>query len=665
VKAQTGRLRAFLSRRARTNIVSLINLRFYSTFRAQTERGFDPGAKRRYERRMRLLPFTVAVASLFAAGSGAAQELRFSTTEPGGIVSTGNTLGLAKDTNLNGPGIRDSIGTFLTLGGGTDDSPLNAANPWPAGTTNDWTQNGSAAELSLPVESTVLYAELLWGGSYQYGEDVTAFLDDDVTLTAGGNTLLVSPAGATAVTASGTANTGFAIRYYMRSADVTAFVANALSDTYSVSGVPATQTTSINSLNAAGWTLVVAYRDQAQSTKNLSVFVGGSFVDEDSQVDYAVSGFCAPPAGLVEGTAVVSAIEGDANLTGDQFLIAPTAAGPFVNLSAPNNPAQNFFCSQLNDASGQLDISGTFGSTNHDAIGGLNVVGARQGWDVSTVPLSSSAGQLQNGQTSAVLRTVTTGDSYMPTLAAFAIDVNSPDFGGAGTTISAAPLEVTIGDTFTVIAALDNDGEVTAQDVTFQMALPASLSLVSFATDGVPGDIDGTPVDAALLASGVDEGDLPANGTRTVTMVLSVDAEPPGTTISGSPVWSYAFEVCQNGALYDQTFSQLFVVGFEAPVTTTTATTSSAAGGAPSVGGAGGNSSADGGSTSNFGNQGGSPESGGASEGGAGGSDTSAVLEADGCSCRTAEPSGQRWGLGVLAAMAFMVRRRRASKAST
>ena len=48
-----------------------------------------------------------------------AQQLRFTTTAPGGVVATGNTLGLSKDTNLNGPGTRDSIGTFLTLAGGT------------------------------------------------------------------------------------------------------------------------------------------------------------------------------------------------------------------------------------------------------------------------------------------------------------------------------------------------------------------------------------------------------------------------------------------------------------------------------------------------------------------------------------------------------------------
>jgi hypothetical protein len=117
-----------------------------------------------------------------------------------------------------------------------------------------------------------------------------------------------------------------------------------------VTGVPATQDTNINSLNAAGWTLVVVYRDETAPIRNLSVFVGGSFVDEDSQQDYTVSGFCAPPAGEITGTAIVSTIEGDAKPHRGSALIAPTAADAFVQLSGPNNPADNFFCSQLNDA---------------------------------------------------------------------------------------------------------------------------------------------------------------------------------------------------------------------------------------------------------------------------------------------------------------------------
>src|SRR6185436_5485932 len=110
---------------------------------------------------------------------------RFSTTAPGRVVGTGNTLGLSKALNENGPGTSDSIGTFLSLGNTVDDVPPNPANPWPLGTTYDWTQNGSTASLVLPAEGEVLYAELVWGGSSNYGdEDVTPFLDTPVTLAA-------------------------------------------------------------------------------------------------------------------------------------------------------------------------------------------------------------------------------------------------------------------------------------------------------------------------------------------------------------------------------------------------------------------------------------------------------------------------------------------------
>ncbi|WP_437710990.1 MYXO-CTERM sorting domain-containing protein [Sorangium sp. So ce448] len=57
----------------------------------------------------RLRPRTAALAGLAALGLGHAQpasatQLRFTTTAPGGIVATGNTLGLSKQLGANGPG---------------------------------------------------------------------------------------------------------------------------------------------------------------------------------------------------------------------------------------------------------------------------------------------------------------------------------------------------------------------------------------------------------------------------------------------------------------------------------------------------------------------------------------------------------------------------------
>lgn len=602
----------------------------------------------------------VALLTLTAAASAAAQQLRFSTTAPGGVVATGNTLGLSKDTGLNGPGTRDSIGTFLSLGNTVDDVPQNPANPWPTGTTNDWKQNGSTAMLALPSETTVLYAELLWGGSFQYGaEDVSAFLNTEVTIAAGASTLSVAPDPATALTISGVAASGFNVRYYLRSADVTSFVKAAGAGAYSVYGVPATQETSINSLNAAGWTLVVAYRDEGAPTRNLSVFVGGSFVDEDSQQDYLVSGFCAPPAGDVTGTAVVSTIEGDANLTGDQLLIAPAGAGPFVQLSGPNNPANNFFCSQMNDPQGMLDVQGTFGDANHDAFAGLNVSGGRQGWDVTTVPLSSQAGQLVPGQKSAVLRTITTGDSYMPILASLAIDVNAPQVAGQATQLTADPKTLTIGDTVTIDATISNTGQVAAQGLKLALDYDSVLSLASITSDGVLGDINGVLVDASALQSGVDEGTLGPGETRHVVLKLDLTSEPATNFLYVLGTWSYGYEACVGEPLLDEKLSRSVLLTYEKP-----AGTGGSGGGGGASGGAGGGSSggaggAAGGGASASGGSGGSGGAGiGGFEGGNGGGGQTPVDA--GCGCRTAGDSdGRSFVFWPFAALGLALLRRR------
>ncbi|MBW2524591.1 MAG: hypothetical protein JRI23_10465 [Deltaproteobacteria bacterium] len=498
----------------------------------------------------------IAAALGFAASSAQAQTLRFSDTLPGGIVSTGNTLGLSKGVDENGPGSEDSIGTFISLDpASVDDDPLNTLNPWAAGTTWNWERNGSAAVLTLPEGAQVLYAELVWAGSYDYWpEDVSARIDDPVSLISGDAEVEVSPDPATALTLAEQSYTGFWANYYLRSADVTSFVAQQGSATYAVAGVAATQGDLTNSLSAAGWSLVVAYRHDGQPIRNVSVFVGGSFVDEDSEQDYTVSGFCAPPHGVVEGNVVISALEGDANLTGDDLSIGVSESGDFVSLVGPNNPADNFFCSQINGPDGHIDSSGSFGAANHDAEYGRNRVGARQGWDLTTLALTSDRGHLENDQTSAVLRTTTTGDSYVPVLVALELDVKSPDFSDSLTEASEDLVEV--GDQFVVTTTLKNSGEAQASDLALVLPVDAGLTLVSFSMDGQPGDASGATVTAADLAAGVDAGTLRVGETRSIELVVHVVGPPDnGTEFVFTPDWGHSFTMCSGQAPLDETFA--------------------------------------------------------------------------------------------------------------
>lgn len=481
-----------------------------------------------------------------ASHSASAQQLRYSTTTSGGIKSTGNTLGLSKAFEENGPGTEDSIGTFISLDPTSiDDDPLNLSNPYPLSTTFDWTQNGSeGGPLNFTVDDDILYAELVWAGGYDYGnEDVSAFLDDPVTLSVGGNTLQVTPDPTTAITIAETATTNFPVNYYIRSADVTAFVQANRGGTYAVSGVPATQTDLIDSLNAAGWTLIVAYRGEGEPIRNLSVFVGGSFVDQDSTQDYTVSGFCAPPFGPVEGTAIVTTLEGDADLAGDSLAIARTSNDSFEALFGPNNPLQNFFGSQINGRDGNLNTSGSFGTMNHDPFNETMVVGGRQGWDITTVALSSMDGHLENNQTSAVLRTETSGDSYVPSAVALAIDVKAPEFEDSSTV--AMPTMVEMGDTITVTATLKNTGEAAANNLLFVLPLEAGLKLINYETDGMPGDADGNAVTAMDLTSGVETGTLDINMSTTIELTVEVIGPPAvGDNFAFRPAWEHNFVTC-------------------------------------------------------------------------------------------------------------------------
>src|SRR4051812_16065658 len=174
---------------------------------------------------MRRLSSILAVPAfvlLAIPASAHAQQLRYSTTAPGAVIGTGNTLGLSKGTSENGPGMRDSIGTFITLGATSDDVPADPANAWPMGTTYDWTLDGSTAVLTLPTEASVLYAELIWGGSTNYVDDVTPDLDTPVHLSAGNSSIDVTPDPSTKLDIAQMAASGFLANYYMRSANVTA-----------------------------------------------------------------------------------------------------------------------------------------------------------------------------------------------------------------------------------------------------------------------------------------------------------------------------------------------------------------------------------------------------------------------------------------------------------
>ncbi|MBU6436987.1 MAG: DUF11 domain-containing protein, partial [Betaproteobacteria bacterium] len=443
-----------------------------------------------------------------ATAAQAAYVQRYSTIANGALTFTGNTVGLNKAANVNAPGTSGAIGTFIAAGAATQDGT------YPVGTTASWTQNAVRAVLSLPAGSTVLYAELVWSGSWSYGgENVSASLNNAVTFTTPLGSSSVAPAAATSQTlgaagAGGTCAT--APCFYVRSANVTSLVQAAGAGTYTVAGIPATQGDAENSSNSGGWTLAVAYSNGSLPSRNLTIFVGAEI---GGAAAATVSGFCTPPTGPRAGRLLVSALEGDPQITGDQMRFGPTAATVAV-ISGPNNPATNFFASQINNDAGTLDTSGSFGSAN--STPGTAVSGARQGYDITNIDVSAT---LLNNQITAAAQGTTTGDQYLINALGLQVNVGSPIFPVSVKAVDKATAMV--GDMLTYTVRLDNGtGTADATNVVFTDTPPAGTSFVagSVTVDGV--------ANAGNPSAGINIGTVAAGTSRTVVFKVTVTSIP-------------------------------------------------------------------------------------------------------------------------------------------
>jgi uncharacterized repeat protein (TIGR01451 family) len=463
---------------------------------------------------------------------------RFTTITNGAITFTGNTIGLNKAANSNAPGTSGAIGTFISTNAASQDGT------YPLGTTSSWTANASTATLAYPVASTVIYAELIWSGSYSYGgENVSAFLNNTVTFITPLGINAVAPAAASAQTlgvagAGGTCATTPCI--YVRSANVTALVQAAGAGIYTVGGIPATQSNTDNSANTGGWTLAVVYGNSALPSRSLSVFTGAEI---GGAAAASVSGFCTPPTGPRSGRMMVSALEGDSSIAGDQMLFGPTTT-TLTAQSATNNLVGNFFASQINNDSGALNTAGSFGTSNQTP--GTAGIG-RQGYDITNVNVSAS---LLNNQTTAFAQGTTTGDQYVINALGLQINVGAPIFPSTGKVVDKSVTAV--GDTLTYTVNLDNTtGTADATNLVFTDAPPPGTTFVagSLLVDGI--------ATAGNPAVGVNVGTIAAGAQKVVrfqVLVTSIPTAPAVAQYSNSASWTYQFISCSgqpvsNGAI--------------------------------------------------------------------------------------------------------------------
>ncbi|QWU44445.1 DUF11 domain-containing protein [Bacillus sp. NP247] len=462
---------------------------------------------------------------------------RFSTTTNGALAITGNTLGLSKISNLNRAGTIGAIGAFVTT------NTALQVTTFPAGTTLNYTQNSSTAILNIPAGSTILYAELVWGGNYlSRDQNITSVLGNPVSFTTPVSTYSITPSAVTASNqtfVSGSVTFGF----YTRSADVTSLVQAAGSGSYTTGSVPGLVDpldASNGAINSAGWTLIVAYQNGSLPARNLTIYVAGNRVSvETGSADVSVSGFLTPAGGPVSGRLFLSSTEGDADLTGDQALFGPNFSS-LNALSGPNNAVNNFFGSQINNAAGNLDTTGTFGTRNQSASTSTNISAGRQGWDITSIDISP---YLTNSQVSAAIRLTTNGDAYMLNTVGLQININSPNIQA---TKSVNKSVAAIGDILTYTVTVPNTGLLPANNVIFTDILPNGTSFI-------PGTvtIDNVAQTNANPAAGISLGTINNNASRTVTFQATVVSLPNQNPISNTANITFQYTPIAGGTTFN------------------------------------------------------------------------------------------------------------------
>ncbi|MEC0167453.1 DUF7507 domain-containing protein [Paenibacillus graminis] len=458
--------------------------------------------------------------------------VRATINATGAITFTGNTLGLSRSDTAGVPGTQDSIGAFSTV------NTASVFGTYPAGTTSLYQSNSSSAVLTIPSGSTVLYAELIWGGSYINGSvNLSSAINNPVTFTTpAGSTSSVAPDSAT----SNTVDLGNGASAYVRSANVTSIIQSGGAGTYTTGGVVGTIViTGDTTANHAGWTLGVIYQNPSLPFRNMSLRAGAVLVQASSApVVTTITGFATPVSGALGGRILFSAQEGDANRSGDQALFGPTS-NTQVALSGPNNFANNFFASQINNDSGALNTTGTFGTRNQtNGSPGTNIIGGRQGWDITNVDVSA---RLVNNQSTALLTLTTSGDAYVVNGNALQIDINAPKI---SLTKGSNVTGTIVGDTVTYTVTISNTGTASATSAVLSDTLPAGLTFVARSVV-----VAGVSRPSYDITAGVPLGTLTLGTSVTVTYQATVTSLPSPQTVANTANVAFTFQSVAGGSV--------------------------------------------------------------------------------------------------------------------
>ena len=382
------------------------------------------------------------------------------------------------------------------------------------------TFNSSKADLILPAGGSVLFAGLYWTGVPVKGDVITfangskgvpqpapnASLVGQVKFRVPGSSTYGTVNATTIDTGPISLGSGFGAF-----ADVTSLVSAAGAGSYYVGNVQS----GTGGNTFGGWSLVVAYSDQAEPLRNLSVFDGLKVVGGSSSFTVPLSGFKTPASGTVNTTIGVVAAEGDAGATGDYLMVNNN------RLTDAVHPANNTENSTIANRGAHVTTKGPDWRN-------------QLGYDAS---LFAADGFLPNNATTASFTAQTTGDTYAPQAITFATQLYEPQV-TLTKTVDVSDPEPSEEVTYT-ITATNSSGTTSALNAEIFDYIPGGMELSATPTTSVGGATVWCNPSCGTLSAvdsvGVRLGTLAPNSTATFTVKMVVkDDRPLGEVIDNT-----------------------------------------------------------------------------------------------------------------------------------
>ncbi|MFL0114656.1 SprB repeat-containing protein, partial [Tenacibaculum maritimum] len=342
------------------------------------------------------------------------------------------------------------------------------------------TFSSSKATLALPTCSRVVYAGLYWAGVYPYetwqNQEPRSIDKNKIKFKVPGGNYIDLIANTTdssireQIYDDGSVNQ----KPYVYYKDVTNLIDkdNPNGDYFAanIRGIRGIRSTGGGIGGAAGWALILIYENEAESSKNISLFDGFATIDGTNDVDVSYTGFTTIPALPVRAELIVATLEGDGFIEEDQFQIEDNN-GNFIDVSNSKNPANNFF-------NGSITKYGNYAAGRNPSS--ENTLG----FDVDLLTLNNPSNSvIGNGDTSANVRFTTSGDVYWSFLTAMSVEIIEPKIqlvktidDGAGNDVAGTP--VGLGSELWYEVSFQNIGTDNALNTEIVDRLPKNVDLI-------------------------------------------------------------------------------------------------------------------------------------------------------------------------------------------